>query len=66
MDGAIADSSGVTVNSSGTLSGTGIVDSVATTTIMSGGMLAPGNAKTPDRHAGSQTYAGTGTLRYSW
>lgn len=66
MDGAIADLSGVTVNSSGTLSGTGIVDSVATTTIMSGGMLAPGNAKTPDRHAGSQTYAGTGTLRYSW
>jgi hypothetical protein len=37
----------VTVNSGGTLSGTGIVDP-ATTTIMSGGTLAPGNAANPN------------------
>jgi autotransporter-associated beta strand protein len=43
VDGSIASSSSVTVNSGATLSGTGIVDP-ATTTIMSGGTLAPGNA----------------------
>ena len=36
----------VTVNSGGTLSGSGIVDPI-TTTIMSGGTLAPGNAANP-------------------
>jgi autotransporter-associated beta strand protein len=47
VDGAIAASSGVTVNAGATLSGTGTVDPVATTTIMSQGMLAPGNAANP-------------------
>ncbi len=46
VDGSIATTSGVTVNSGGTLSGTGIVDP-ATTTIMGGGTLAPGNASSP-------------------
>ena len=40
--GSITGTSGVTVNSGGTLTGTGIVDP-ATTTIMGGGTLAPGN-----------------------
>ncbi|WP_283809989.1 autotransporter outer membrane beta-barrel domain-containing protein [Bradyrhizobium forestalis] len=46
VDGSIAASTNVTVNSGATLSGTGIVDP-ATTTIMSGGTLAPGNAANP-------------------
>jgi uncharacterized protein with beta-barrel porin domain len=46
VDGSIANSAAVTVNSGGTLIGTGIVDPV-TTTIMSGGTLAPGNAANP-------------------
>jgi autotransporter-associated beta strand protein len=41
VDGVIAGTSGVTVNSGGTLTGTGIVDP-PTTTIMSGGIFAPG------------------------
>ena len=41
VDGVIAGTSGVTVNSGGTLTGTGIVDP-PTTTIMSGGTFAPG------------------------
>jgi autotransporter-associated beta strand protein len=52
VDGSIASSSKVTVNAGGTLSGvdevgagTGII--TATTTIMSGGTLAPGNAAFP-------------------
>jgi autotransporter-associated beta strand protein len=45
VDGAIANSSGVTVNSGGTLSGTGIV--TPATTIMNGGALSPGNAANP-------------------
>jgi autotransporter-associated beta strand protein len=40
--GSITGTSGVTVNSGGTLTGTGSVDP-ATTTIMGGGTLAPGN-----------------------
>jgi T5SS/PEP-CTERM-associated repeat protein/autotransporter-associated beta strand protein len=47
VDGAIANSSTVTVNAGGTLSGTGTVDPPATTTIMSQGTLAPGNAANP-------------------
>ena len=46
VDGSIASLSNVTVNSGATLSGTGIVDP-ATTTIMAGGTLAPGNARNP-------------------
>ena len=37
----------MTVNSGGTLTGTGTGRSAATTTIMSGGTLAPGNAANP-------------------
>jgi YVTN family beta-propeller protein/autotransporter-associated beta strand protein len=44
--GSITNSSSVTVNAGGTLSGTGNVDS-ETTTINSGGTLAPGNAANP-------------------
>jgi outer membrane autotransporter protein len=40
VNGSLAASSGVTVNSGGTLAGTG---TVATTTVNSGGTLAPGN-----------------------
>ena len=43
VDGSIANSASVAVNSGGTLSGTGIVGS-ALTTIMRGGTLMPGNA----------------------
>jgi autotransporter-associated beta strand protein len=44
VDGSIASSSSVAVNSGGTLSGTGIVGPV---TVASGGTLAPGNAGNP-------------------
>ena len=54
VDGAIANSSGVTVNAGGRLSGTGIVDP-ATTTIVNGGTLAPGNSGNP---TGALTVAG--------
>ena len=47
VDGAIANSSAVTVYAGGTLSGTGTVDPPAATTIMSQGTLAPGNAANP-------------------
>ncbi|WP_214475545.1 autotransporter-associated beta strand repeat-containing protein, partial [Mesorhizobium sp. dw_380] len=43
VDGAITNSSSVTVNAGGTLTGTGLVDPPNTVTIASGGMLAPGN-----------------------
>ncbi|MGA2057895.1 MAG: autotransporter domain-containing protein [Bradyrhizobium sp.] len=44
VDGSIANSLHVTVNSGGMLTGTGVVDPLpATTTIMSGGTLTPGN-----------------------
>ena len=46
VNGSIAASSRVTVNEGATLSGIGIVDP-ATTTIMAGGTLAPGNAANP-------------------
>jgi uncharacterized protein with beta-barrel porin domain len=46
VDGAIGNATSVTVNSGGALSGTGLVDP-PTTTIMSGGTLAPGNASSP-------------------
>jgi autotransporter-associated beta strand protein len=46
VDGSIANSSNVTVNPGGTLSGIGTVD-LATTTIMGRGTLAPGNAANP-------------------
>jgi autotransporter-associated beta strand protein len=46
VDGSIANSSSVTVNARAVLSGTGVVDP-ATTTIMSGGALMPGNAGNP-------------------
>jgi YVTN family beta-propeller protein/autotransporter-associated beta strand protein len=46
VDGSI-NTVGVTVNAGGTLSGVGTVDPVMTTTIMSGGVLAPGNASNP-------------------
>ncbi|WP_244646291.1 autotransporter family protein [Bradyrhizobium campsiandrae] len=46
VDGSIAASSSVIVNTGSTLSGIGIVDP-ATTTIASGGTLAPGNAANP-------------------
>ena len=54
MDGAIANTSSVTVSSGGTLSGIGTVDPV-TTMIMSGGTLAPGN---PSNLTGRLTIAG--------
>ena len=44
VDGSIGSSASVTVNSGGTLSGTG---TVAQTSIMSGGTLAPGTASSP-------------------
>src|SRR6202012_3652247 len=44
VDGSIVKSSGVMVNSSGTLSGAG---TVGNTTIMSGGTLAPGSVSNP-------------------
>jgi autotransporter-associated beta strand protein len=54
VDGAIANTSSVTVNAGGTLSGTGLVDPT-TTTIMSGGTLAPGSTSNP---TGTLTIAG--------
>jgi uncharacterized protein with beta-barrel porin domain len=54
VDGLIAGASSVTVGSSGRLTGTGIVDPL-TTTISSGGTLAPGNAANP---TGTLTIAG--------
>jgi outer membrane autotransporter protein len=48
VDGSIAHTSSVMINAGGTLSGTGLVDPpLATTTIASGGTLAPGNAASP-------------------
>lgn len=44
VDGSIVSSSGVTVNSGATLAGAG---TVPTTTVASGGTLAPGNASAP-------------------
>ncbi|MBO4228600.1 autotransporter domain-containing protein [Bradyrhizobium neotropicale] len=59
VDGSIASSSNVVVNSGGTLSGIGIVDP-ATTTIMSGATLAPGNAASP---TGTLTITGSLVLQ---
>jgi uncharacterized protein with beta-barrel porin domain len=56
VDGSIVSSSGVTVNSGGTLLGTGIVGS---TTVMNGGTLAPGNATNT-----TGTLAVTGNLAF--
>ncbi len=46
VDGAIGNTSGVTVNAGGVLSGTGLIDPT-TTTITSGGTLAPGSSSNP-------------------
>jgi uncharacterized protein with beta-barrel porin domain len=46
VDGAIANTSSVTVNAGGTLSGIGLVDPT-TTTIMRGGTLKPGSTTNP-------------------
>jgi autotransporter-associated beta strand protein len=43
VDGAITNSSSVTVNAGGTLTGTGLVDPPNTVTVASGGTFAPGN-----------------------
>jgi len=43
VDGAITNSSSVTVNAGGTLTGTGLVDPPNTATVASGGTFAPGN-----------------------
>jgi uncharacterized protein with beta-barrel porin domain len=57
VDGSIAASSGLTVNAGATLSGTGTVGS---TTINTGGTLAPGNAANP---TGTLTVAGNLALQ---
>jgi autotransporter-associated beta strand protein len=59
VDGSIASSNAVFVNSGGTLSGVGTVDP-ASTQIASGGTLAPGNAPSP-----TGTLTLTGNLAFS-